>query len=199
MRCPQCKHYVELTAKAVKGTNLDLEQCPDCKGLWFDRNELSAVLKLPARELNFPDNARESRNLCPRCKIPLHLFCYPQTTVIIDACRQCDGIWLDGNEIWELKTVRNSLEKGGSVDAGKKDLMVCPKCGHTQDQSKACIKCGIVFSKYNRTAESKTGPVPNPAPKAEQAPSGIKGQLLEVINSAVDSLMKQIVGRRKPS
>ncbi|MCP3952363.1 MAG: zf-TFIIB domain-containing protein, partial [Desulfobacterales bacterium] len=124
MRCSKCKHYVELTVKSVKGTNIELDQCPDCKSLWFDRNELPAILKLPARELHFPDNAREGRDLCPRCKIPLHLLCYPQTTVIIDACRQCDGIWLDGNEIRELKTVRNSFEKIGSADAGKKDQMV---------------------------------------------------------------------------
>jgi hypothetical protein len=37
-----------------------------------------------------------------------------------------------------------------------KNIISCPKCGFEQERSEECVRCGIVFSKFNK----KTSPVP---------------------------------------
>jgi hypothetical protein len=48
-------------------------------------------------------------------------------------------------------------ERAQKTDGHKK--MICPNCNFEQNQSAACIRCGIVISKY-RDKKSQTGPQP---------------------------------------
>jgi len=96
------------------GTELDC--CPKCTGVWFDKEELEAVLRVAAKELAIPNGAEETERLCPACSVPLHTFIYPQTLVRVDMCRRCSGLWLDGGEFKEIATVRRKLEAKGTLE-----------------------------------------------------------------------------------
>lgn len=100
MNCPKCA--LPLVQKQLKGRPTDVDYCQKCQGIWFDDGELSSVLGVPARNLSAPANARPSAVECPRCAKPLALFPYPATMVVIDGCRTCRGVWLDGGEYQEL-------------------------------------------------------------------------------------------------
>jgi len=85
--------------------------------VWFDAQELEAVMDVASKELDIPSKARESETLsCPRCLSRLFHFEYPQTLVRVDMCKECRGLWLDGGEFTEIKTIRKSLEKRGKLE-----------------------------------------------------------------------------------
>jgi len=100
MTCPKCA--LPLVQKQLKGRPTDVDFCQTCQGIWFDDGELSSVIGVPARNLSAPASARPSAQKCPRCAEPLALFPYAGTMVVIDGCRTCRGVWLDGGEYQEL-------------------------------------------------------------------------------------------------
>jgi Zn-finger nucleic acid-binding protein len=104
MNCPKCA--VALTPKKLKGRQTEVDFCSKCQGIWFDDGELSSAIGVPARVLSPSPNARETAVMCPRCTTPLVVFPYPGTMTVIDGCRTCRGVWLDGGEFQELSKVR---------------------------------------------------------------------------------------------
>lgn len=116
MRCPNCLTQT-MSQKQVKQANVRIDQCPQCGGLWFDRDELEKVLDVAAKELNVPSAASPTRRACPRCSSPLYRFNYPQTYCHIDMCRHCGGIWLDRGEFKEIKMVRQHLKEKGELES----------------------------------------------------------------------------------
>lgn len=100
MNCPKCA--LPLVQKSIKGRPTEVDYCQNCQGIWFDDGELSSALGLPPRNLSAPANARPSALQCPRCARPLVLFPYPGTMTLIDGCRTCRGVWLDGGEYQQL-------------------------------------------------------------------------------------------------
>jgi Zn-finger nucleic acid-binding protein len=104
MNCPKCAG--PLVQKQFKERPAAVDYCPKCRGIWFDDGELSSVLGVPARNLSAPANAKPSAVGCPRCAKPLVLFPYPGTMVVIEGCRTCRGVWLDGGEYQELAKKR---------------------------------------------------------------------------------------------
>lgn len=178
MLCPRCKN-VALTKGTVPGKALELERCPECKGIWFDDGELSNVLgNNAARYFTVPAYAAMSHTRsCPRCNHPLYEFCYPGTMSLVDACKHCKGIWLDNNELKHIATARDI-----------KHTITCPKCHKRQPKSDICIDCGIVFAKYGAIHDipvKKKNIVGDSY--ADNIP-GIKGALLRFIDSSIDYL-----------
>ena len=100
MNCPKCA--LPLVEKQFRGRPTVVDYCQKCQGIWFDDAELSSIIGVPARNLSAPANARPSTLQCPRCAKPLVLFPYPGTMTVIDGCRTCRGVWLDGGEYQEL-------------------------------------------------------------------------------------------------
>ena len=39
----------------------------------------------------------------------MQAFNYPQTFVVIEMCRKCNGMWLDAGEVKEIKAVRKRM------------------------------------------------------------------------------------------
>jgi Zn-finger nucleic acid-binding protein len=116
MRCPKCRNS-SLKEARVKSVGVRIDHCPQCKGVWFDAQELETALDVASKELRLPAKARESESMyCPRCLSPLYHFEYPQTLVQVDMCKDCRGLWLDGGEFIEIKTVRQSLKRRGKLD-----------------------------------------------------------------------------------
>lgn len=184
MKCPKCTKP-DLIEIKVKGRAIQLDACPGCKGLWFDRKELETLLKISVKQIKIPSGAKKQSNLCPRCQKPLYAFCYPYTMVIVDMCEHCEGIWLDANEFKEIKSVYLTSER---IESQSRKI-VCPKCGHAQRASSECLKCGIIFSKYRATPTTRQIPKKNFAkPDEWMPPDSIKGRMLSFIDKSLDVL-----------
>ncbi len=145
MHCPKCDHS-QLKPVKESRLGLELDKCPDCLGIWFDDKELFTSLGIRAvNDLTIPKFAtQQAVVVCPRCHSSLHEFCYPNTMVLIDACRECNGVWLDAHE-W----------KAISQTRLKPQQMSCPKCNKEQPLSKECAYCGIIIDNYLRQIQSK--------------------------------------------
>jgi len=83
---------------------LEVDSCPECFGIWFDREELKEFIKRPelAERLSSERNsqatpAETSQRLCPSCRIPLSETGLGEVSV--DLCFRCRGIWLDQGEL----------------------------------------------------------------------------------------------------
>jgi hypothetical protein len=103
--------------------------------------------------------------------------------VLIDMCKECEGIWLDAKEFKEIQSVRNALKK----PEPPKKKMNCPKCGLEQNESIECVKCGIIVSKYSELKEKrdkKKKEAPSEPGKYADIP-GVKGSLLNFIDEQI--------------
>lgn len=203
MQCPKCKDS-ELVAKKVKAGRVALDHCLQCGGLWFDHNELDQILGSKAsQQYAIPSFAFSNQDCqCPNCRVSLYAFCYPGTMTLIDACKTCQGIWLDHREWNDIAKAR---ENTASV--------VCPACHTRQPEALHCHRCGIVFAKFEKQPEvnqdkaSGHGTVPSLAKANESTVAdslsrahqsvigeneipGLKGRMLRFIDKSIDTLTR---------
>lgn len=101
--CP--RDNVELTT--TKFMNEVLDACPQCDGVWFNKGELENVLGLkgewtPGR----PTSDEQGTAECPDCHVSMaSLFFREGESVVVDRCSQCEGVWLDAQELNTLVKV----------------------------------------------------------------------------------------------
>ena len=114
MRCPNCA-TVELVRRKVVNSDVMLDVCPQCKGLWFQRGQLERVLPKAVPKLAVPPDAKPGHRACPACQQPMHAFDYPGTLVVIDMCQSCLGLWVDAGELREIRVVRAALASKGDL------------------------------------------------------------------------------------
>ena len=176
MNCPRCTGVVLQRGK-VRGTEVEIDSCPYCHGYWFDEGELTAVLGPRATLTNgIPAHAKDGQLECPRCaRGVLSWFCFPGTTVVVDGCRTCGGLWLDGGE---GKALRTALFKPSPVE------MTCPKCETRQPKAESCANCGVIVARYRPLSERLNATPPPPAPEER----GVKGALLRFIDDCLSNL-----------
>ncbi len=105
MKCPKCEST--LVAKLFR--EVEVDRCPKCHGIWFDKDELPDFFGLTRRELRHLQRGRLDEQLnhlegeCPRDGKPLLRVISPQNKqVVIDACATCSGVWLDDGELKKL-------------------------------------------------------------------------------------------------
>lgn len=116
MNCPCCEGKL-LRKVRIRGANVEIDSCSKCNGVWFDADELNAVLPVASKDLQVPWTAKSTELTCPRCDCNLSSFSYPQTYVEIDMCKRCRGVWIHKKEFKEIKTVRNHLQDQDELDA----------------------------------------------------------------------------------
>ena len=120
--CPVC--HVPLNAVTIRQTHIDV--CLTCRGIWFDKDELSQVHQhggLPEKFLTSAAvsgkrdtivcescdtlNDRTARQ-CRHCGKPLNFLCpacqhqleeAAVGSVMVDRCMRCQGVWFDGGEL----------------------------------------------------------------------------------------------------
>ena len=115
MDCPSCrKPTMELIN--VGDINTELDRCSVCNGLWFDRHELETIMDVAVKGLKVPPGAEAIDLVCPRDGEPMYSFHYPQTQVRICMCAKCDGIWLDRDELPQIKKIRTDLREQGKLE-----------------------------------------------------------------------------------
>ena len=111
LSCPRCS--TPLTPLRVGGTSTDV--CENCGGLWLDRLELSRFEDpdsvfgdaLVAHLRQFPPTLLDHsiRLTCPRHPqvVMLRRWFSPVIPVEIDECPECGGIWLDTDELAQIR------------------------------------------------------------------------------------------------
>lgn len=98
--CP--RDGAALTKLTREETTID--QCPSCKGAWFDATEIKRVTRdneLAALAERVSKYADPSPFPCPRCGaacVANHV-----DEVEVDTCTKCRGVWLDAGELEEAK------------------------------------------------------------------------------------------------
>ncbi len=105
MKCPVCK----VTTVAVEYDKIELDYCPVCRGIWFDRGELELLLDSltggTARELvnsllqKPRKTASEKNRKCPICRrVMSKVDVGSEEEILIDVCNAGHGLWFDGGE-----------------------------------------------------------------------------------------------------
>ncbi len=114
--CPRCTTPLQ-TINLKKGDKFYIEQCTRCMGLFFDLNELEALLEMSVsnvfridqsrmntinKELYHRDPEHKKYVTCPVCSRFMHRSSFgAKSGVIVDRCLN-HGVWLDGGELKRL-------------------------------------------------------------------------------------------------
>jgi Zn-finger nucleic acid-binding protein len=130
---------------ALEGRTLTLDGCDRCGGWWFDGGELAMAAEVQrsgmagserlrqyqVRMVAGPMNCHQcsslmGRNLshcpscnganvidCPKCDVPMERQVHG--SLVIDRCRQCDGLWLDRVELSLLNSLSRSPQLGQTI------------------------------------------------------------------------------------
>lgn len=118
MKCPKCPGQLE----PVEHGGVELDCCPVCFGLWFDKNELGKFNQFDTDFPLFPGKilpGKHTNLCCPRCSGLLKESPYgPGIDFKVERCIGCEGVWLDADEIVK---VRGILE--GQVKRRRKGLV----------------------------------------------------------------------------
>ena len=123
LRCPACRK-IKLEAKVDPTTELEIDVCPECWGMWFDPNELAQFFTSPTLKDRFflPEEVKPLETTgyvistraraCPRCRKAMKEKAF--AGVLIDICIHCQGIWLDDGE---LQRIVIQYKKGARDDS----------------------------------------------------------------------------------
>jgi Zn-finger nucleic acid-binding protein len=112
MKCPKCQ-IENIGEFSIQGVTVN--RCAACDGIWFDAHELNELLAEDARHVSAllrgqsQDQADGKKGQCPRdSSTLLRVYSSIDKSVIIDACPECHGIWLDGGEFEKLFAAKHS-------------------------------------------------------------------------------------------
>jgi uncharacterized protein len=108
MECPNDKENLE----RALFHNVEVDYCPKCLGIWFDKDELRLAKDDKDKTLNWVDfdlwrdklkfKVSLGNKFCPVCRAGLREVKYDQSKVKVDFCKMCQGIWLDRGEFKQI-------------------------------------------------------------------------------------------------
>jgi hypothetical protein len=108
MQCPNDNEYLE----KVLFHNVEVDYCPKCLGMWFDKDELRLSKDDKDEQLNWLDvdlwrdkkkfQALQIFKYCPSCRTGLVEISYDNSKVKVDFCKHCLGVWLDRGEFKQI-------------------------------------------------------------------------------------------------
>jgi membrane associated rhomboid family serine protease len=137
--CPKC--LSDMTELEHQGVTIDV--CPGCRGIWLDPGELAqlrgAAEDLPGEVDNIASGTRHletSTYICPRCQGGFDTFEYaPGTSLYIDRCKSCKGIYLDAGELKKVHTITGrrrllGLESPAASDRALRETMKRERARH---------------------------------------------------------------------
>ena len=116
MKCPVDKNDMLV----VEYQQIELDYCPQCRGVWFDSGELDLLLPAmkPGKLESSPEaKSAETKRKCPLCGKKMRQSTMGQDPgVLIDICPRGEGLWFDGGEVQQLVTAL-AKKTAASVDA----------------------------------------------------------------------------------
>ncbi len=100
MNCPKCSS--QLVRKFYKGA-LEVECCPNCRGMWLDFDELDRLEDIAFDQDHLKGSLlhrqQSTTSPCPHCGQPLTQFQYRLYSLNLDFCADGrHGFWLDAGE-----------------------------------------------------------------------------------------------------
>ena len=95
MDCPKCEET--LVRQEIESVAVD--ECPGCRGIWFDRDELREAKDSAEPDANWLDFDVWSD---PGDLVGTLAAAYASTDVEIDHCATCGGTWLDHGEFRKI-------------------------------------------------------------------------------------------------
>jgi Zn-finger nucleic acid-binding protein len=130
--------------KQVFARGAELDWCPVCGGLHFDRGELSEVLRRPI-ELSFEGGVKGT---CAGCQEPLRPA--RLEALAARACSGCDGVFLEGGGLEELAGERVKLLPLPDEKPRETITFLCKACGEEAPLEEGiasgsglmCMRCG---------------------------------------------------------
>ncbi len=106
MNCPKCESHA---LKATRVLEVEVDRCGQCRGIWFDDQELVNLLGEEGKELRELKKGKENDLLnrkharCPRDGSEMmRVYSGADRKIVLDQCGKCSGIWLDGGEFGKL-------------------------------------------------------------------------------------------------
>jgi Zn-finger nucleic acid-binding protein len=123
--------------KTHKFHSINVEECLQCGGIWFEEGELRKAKNETESELSWLDfdlwsdqetfTADWSSRKCPQCNKSMATISYGETGVAIDYCASGHGVWLDKGEfkaiIKALKAEVNSKTVSDYVTSSLDEAM----------------------------------------------------------------------------
>ena len=102
MNCPVC----EKSMKPLRIADVQIDECPQCRGIWFDKGELKEAKDEVNPDLRFLDfeiwhrkavfKINEASLECPRCRnMSLRAINFQEPDIDITFCAFCEGVWLN--------------------------------------------------------------------------------------------------------
>lgn len=108
MECPNDNHQLE----KMLFHNVEVDYCPRCLGIWFDKDELRLAKDDKDKQLNWVDvdlwrdkskfHVSHGDKHCPVCRAGLREVNYDGSKITVDFCKMCQGIWLDRGEFKQI-------------------------------------------------------------------------------------------------
>ncbi|HEY7221285.1 MAG TPA: zf-TFIIB domain-containing protein [Candidatus Binatia bacterium] len=112
MNCPKCQTE---TLGEFSVDRVTVDRCASCAGIWFDAHDLVKLLAEEAshvaslRRGHVKEEVEGKKGRCPRDGADLlRVYSSIEPSVILDACPDCRGIWLDGGEFDKLFAARKA-------------------------------------------------------------------------------------------
>jgi Zn-finger nucleic acid-binding protein len=132
MKCPRCNSLLQ----SVEYDGQNVEVCSGCQGEWLFAGELQKIVEhhdevftseeiasLDAvdKEIFTAEKDDHDELNCPACeKVQMEHFNYGDTSgVILHKCTECDGIWMDKDELRKIEELVDGWKADLNQDAGK--------------------------------------------------------------------------------
>ena len=113
--CPACKKQ-PMEKSQDSETKLEVDNCPECLGIWFDAGELETFYKsrqlvqkfapLGGDSVHHTYEVSTKARRCPRCRQGMDRPLVGGISV--DVCRECRGIWFDHGELRKITEIHKT-------------------------------------------------------------------------------------------
>ena len=122
MKCP----VDDTPLMVVERNDIELDYCPQCKGIWFDAEELDLLAETLNKDIEIPDirelprsTVSEAARKSPRSgkKMDKVNIGDEQQPIVIDRDPHGFGLWFDQGELGDL--IRRSAGERGSGEIVK--------------------------------------------------------------------------------
>ena len=139
--CPHCFERLEKKSLKKGLWSVETDICKLCNGLYLDRGEL---LKLTSNRplhnitTKYLGVDSDSKLLCPGCGSIMDMESV--SGVEIDVCLQCNGVWLDSDELEQLK----------ELDSDDIEILSPEKLAELYDANMAVPTSGILSWLFGR-------------------------------------------------